>query len=375
MLVVLLGGLGIGTLVSGDDEPATEPVTVPVEEVDGEPSTVVVDRRPVAVTYRVEGYTGGDLSVVDTERRWVRSPYESRIETVPVDDADSPPSFLQIAGFGVLQTGRESEEPAVLAVEPVVAAGDVFVDVSALAPTGKAREVLDRRCEVYRNGGPIDVGLVSEPSQSPLDFVDLCVAEDGLLLHEAWVIDSGLFRVRVATEIDESPSFDDDTFVTGGMSGEGPQTGVLAALTPDSMPPGVAYYELPAVPDGFTHRGRYGYTPPRPQLQPDQPEPTKVALVLDVFDADDGSGLLVVANGGTSDRSPFVQPDEDSELVDLGPLGEGYAVRGLRQNEVRIGFDGGRFLRVWGTLPVDDLVALTSTLVPTTDPDATLTPA
>lgn len=56
-----------------------------------------------------------------------------------------------------------------------------------------------------------------------------------------------------------------------------------------------------------------------------------------------------------------------------GGAGIGEIVRGLRQQEIRVAFERGRFLRVWGTIPVDDLVALTRTLEATTDPNGQVT--
>jgi hypothetical protein len=378
VLVVLLVALGIGTLVGGgdddddDDEGAAlieRPVSVPIADAPGEPSPVVARRGDVLVTYRVEGSTPDGGAVIDSETHVVRAPYESHVSTVPGEDADADATFLQIAAFGLLQTGFESQ----LVVEPAVAPGDVVVDVSDLEWRHQTRTVLDRTCQVFRNGSPVDVGRVEAATEA--DHADICVDEDGLLLHEEWVVSGAVFRVRIATSIDDSPSIDDELFTPTAPRPEGNEAGVLTELTPSSAPPGVDFYALPSAPDGFELRGRFGYAPPRSSAELNQLEPARVAMVLDVYDATDGSGLVVVANGGTSDRSPFVAGDADDERVAVGgALGEAVVLRGLRQHELRVAFDHGRFLRVWGTLPVDDLTALAATLVPTNDPNATLTP-
>ena len=385
LLVALVVGAGVVLLGGGDGDdddgrsaaPAVDPtpLQVPSEDVEGDATPITLDRRDIVVTYRVEGFTAEGGAVVDTERHWVRVPFESRVETVPGDgsdeDSDVEPTFLQIGGFGYLQTGRDAQAPAVLAVEPSIGAGDVFVDTSGLEFQQQRRTVLGETCQVFRNGGPVDVTIVSEPSTQ---YADICVADDGLLLHEEWVIDNEVFRRRIAVDVDDDAEIDDSRFEPTGPMPNDPQSGVLTEVTADSQPPGVTFHWLPAPPEGFELRGRYGYTPPRAPLDVTQAEPPKVALVLDVYTDGDG-GLLVVANGTTSDNRPIIEVGADDETVDLGPtIGTAAVLRGLHQHELRVPFDRGRFLRVWGTRPVEDLAVLARTLQPVTDPNATVTP-
>ena len=381
MLALVTGERGEG----GDDDVAgpeiQEPMEVPITDVDGDPAPIVVARRPYEVTYRVEGFTPGQGAVIDTERRWVRPPFDSRVESRAGDGERGQLTFLQVATFGFLQTGREDEEPAVLATEPVVAPGDarLAADVdSAVAAgvlewQGQERTVLGRRCQVFRTGTPIDVATPGPPVESPLSYADLCIGDDGVLLHEEWVIDGNVFRRRIATSIEARDDLDDALFRPTGLRPEPPGDGVLREVSNDSQPPGVDFYDLVRPPAGFGHLGRFGYTPPRAPLDLTQGDPAKVAQLLDVYVDDDG-GLLVVANGGTSDRSPFIpQPDEE-DAVDLGDLGTGEVVVGLRQHEVRVGLAGGRFVRVWGTIAVEDLIEVARSLQASNDPDGEVTP-
>lgn len=391
VLAVVFLGMGLLALFvrrdddgdTGGEAPAgtavVTPTTVEGTPVEGDPDPIVVEHGDYAATYRIEGFTEDGGAVVDLERRWVRAPYASRVETVPSRAEDAKPTFVQISDFGILQTGREDEEPVVLRTEPTSAPGDarIDVDVDAAIEAGvlewrhEERTILDRRCQVFRAGGPIDVATLTPPEAER--WADLCIADDGLLLQEEWVIDGEPFRRRTLIELDESPALDDDLFVPLGRVSDGPEGGSFAELTADSVPPGVAFYSLAAPPAGFRHRGRFGYSPPRAPLDVNRPEPSKVALVLDVYEGDDG-GLLVVANGGTSDNTPVVEVGPDDATVDLGPAGRGEVVLGLHQNEVRTGFDHGRFLRVYGTLPVEDLAGIARTLTVTTDPNGTVTP-
>ena len=381
--MLVLAALGVGALLSRDDDDAEpvaddagptieEPLEVPIEAIDGEPAPVEVVRTPVAITYRVEGFANEGGAVIDTERRWVRPPFESRVETTPGEDGEGAPTFLQIARFAEVQTGRESESPVILTVEPAVAPGVARVDVSALEWRGQGRTVLERTCEVYRAGGPIDVASLEPPTDET--WADLCVDETGLVLHEEWVVGGEVFRRRIAVDVDESPSLDGPLFTMTGVRAEGDAGGLLVEVTADSRPADVAHFELASSPEGFTHRGRYGFTPPRGQTEVNQPEPPRVASILDVYE-DGAGGFVVVDNGGTTDRRPLFQTDAGATRVDLGPeLGTGEVVLGLRQAEVRVALDGGRFVRVWGTLPLRDLVALARTLVPVTDPNGAVTP-
>ena len=377
---------GSGERIDRSSTPGTAvitPTTIEGTPVEGDPEPIEVVRGDYAATYRIEGFVEGGGAVVDIERRWVRPPFASRVETVPSGAADdAEPTYLQVSDFGVLQTGREDEAPIVLRSEPGVAPGDIRIDVDidAAIDAGllewrhEERTIEDRRCQVFRAGGPVDIATLTAPKADEETWADLCIGDDGLLLQEEWVIDGEPFRRRTLIELDTSPALDDTLFAPGGTVTEGSEGGSLGELTADSVPPGVAFYALESPPPGFRLRGRYGYSPPRASFDASTgSEPARVALILDVYEDDDG-GVLVVANGGTSDTSTIVEVGPDDATVDLGAIGTAEIVLGLHQNEVRVGFERGRFLRVYGTLPVDDLAAIARTLTVTTDPNGTVTP-
>ena len=393
VIAVVFVGLGLLALFGrADDDDGDEddgppgtavvtPTTIESTQVEGDPDPIALGGSPYAITYRVEGFTDDGGAVIDLEHRWVRPPYASRVETAPEGDDDAPPTFVQISDFGVVQTGREDESPAILRTEPSVAPGDVRIaaDVEAATDAGvlewrhEERTVLDRRCQVFRAGSPIDVATLAPPDADAEQWADICVSDDGLVLQEEWVIAGEPFRRRTAIEIDESPELDDELFVPGGQVGDGADVGALAELTADSVQPGVPFYALQRPPDGFRHRGRFGYTPPRGKLDFNQAEGPKIALILDVYEDGDG-GVLVVANGGTSDHSALFEVGDDDRTLELGSVGQAEVVLGLRQNELRVAFDDGRFLRIWGNRSIDDLASVARTLSPTTDPNGTVTP-
>ena len=385
LAVVLVGG-GIGASVFGgggggdeDDEggspgPTTEPgrslgeamADAPSRREDGPIEPVGRPPEAYEITYLVEGYAPGGV-VVDIERRLVRLPFESRVESGP-SESPGEVTFLQVAALGVLQSSKDAS----LTSEPQIAPGSAHVDgdvaTSVLEWRHEVRTILDRDCQVVRAGGPIDVATLEPPTST--DFADLCVDADGLVLQEEWFVGGDVFRRRTATELDTSPRIADADVTPTAAIPDGVPGGTFVEVTPDSRAPSVTHWELPSAPEGFSLVGRFAFSPPRADDEMSQLEVPRVAAILDVY-ADGDGGLVVVSNGGTSDNSElFTSGDDDGdETVDLGgALGVADVLRGLRQTEVRVGLDRGRFLRVYGSLPGDELVALARSLVPNDEP-------
>lgn len=84
----------------------------------------------------------------------------------------------------------------------------------------------------------------------------------------------------------------------------------------------------------------------------------------------------MVDRGGTLDGTDVIEPSPHGVPVDLGALGDGQIVFTPQGASVEVEQPGGRFVRVSGTLPVRELVALArslrevegSQLVPTGEP-------
>ena len=385
LAVVLVGG-GVGAAVldtgaDGEDPPPSErptdgrevvssTTTVPSREVDG--SFEPIGRPPVAyaLTYRVEGFAV-DGAIIDIEERAVRLPWASRVSSAAAEEPGST-TFLQIADLGVLQTGTAAS----LASEPAIAPGSAHVTPEVaedvLEWRHEVRTILERDCQVVRAAGPIDVAEVAAPEEGASDWADLCVDGDGLVLQEEWVIGGDVFRRRTATALEVGDgSIPRDAFVATAERPEGVPGGSFVELTSDSRAPGVRHWELASPPDGFRHVGRYGFSPPRADDDQSVMQIPRVAVIVDVYEDGDG-GAVVVANGGTADQSSLfeVGGEDADDVVDLGELGEGEVLVGLRQREVRTAFERGRFLRVYGTLEVDELIQLARTLVPNDEPGA-----
>jgi len=76
-----------------------------------------------------------------------------------------------------------------------------------------------------------------------------------------------------------------------------------------------------------------------------------------------GPDLLVLDQGGTLEQQRVYEVDPDNELIAIPGLGDAEVRLGLAGNEIRILRPAGRFVRVVGTLPPDDLLAFARSLV------------
>lgn len=364
-----------------DEPPATTTTTsVPTSEVPGDPDLPDEQVAAYRILYRVEGF-GSAGSIVDTEERWVRRPFDSRVETRAGEVPGMPgrPTFSQVAVFGVLESaGSDQGGVGVLTVGPNAAPGEArLVDLSTMEENGLAefrhegREIAGRDCQVWRLGGPIDVGRTDAPTET--DHADVCVDEAGLVLQETWVVDGTTLRRRTAQEVDLSPDLDDDRFEIGGEP-TAPRDGGggFGQVTDESRAPGVTSWELPDPPDGFEHEGRYAFSPPNVEDDTSPVPLPRVGVILDVYL--DGPDLLVVENGGVSSGDQAFGTAQGSISVDLGDLGEGELLVGLWENAVRIDLGEGRFVRVRGTLTVDDLLAVARALEPVDGTGAEVVP-
>lgn len=374
LALLFVGGGVAGTVFSDDDEDGdaptpdeeggrelvTDTTEVPTRTVEGDLEPIGSPPETYALTYRVEGFAPGGDAVIDVEHRRVVLPFSSRVESGP-DEEGAALNYLQIASLGALQTGDPEGTPAALASEPVIAPGSAHVSGDAAADVlewrHEVRTILDRDCQVLRAAGPMDVADLAPPAPNVDSHADLCVSDAGVVLQEDWVVDGSLFRRRTAVELDEGARIDDAVFEATGVRPPGNSGGTFVELTADSRPPEATYWELPSVPLGHVHAGRYAFSPPRGDDDQSLVEIPRVAVVIDVYEDGDG-GAIIVANGGTVDGTSLFTPG-GGEVVDLGDaLGEADVLRGLRQSEVRVALERGRFVRVYGSAAVDELVAL-----------------
>lgn len=266
------------------------------------------------------------------------------------------------------------QQRTVLAVGPLVAGPDLrlapVLDAALardLIEPREQREVLGRRCQVYRFPSSISGGVLGSASE-PGEYADACFDETGLLLEEWWVVDGDAIRHRLALGVEEgapaglaSDLADLPDLATSIPVDQG--GGSIRRMAPDSAPPG-PFFVPQQPPAGFQYVGRYSVVPPQAEAFTD-PEQRDyiITSTADVWRR--GIDLLVLDQGGTLGGVKPFEPAEQGTPVDLGPLGSGEALIGLGGNEVRVVRDPGDFVRVYGTLPTSELAAFAATLVET----------
>lgn len=373
MIVLSLVVAGIVLIRRGDGEEE-----IPSAVVDRRAGSVLVEdgvsaveivRSPASfhVVYRAE--SGREDVVVTTDRLWVRRPWESRLESW----TGAPPGRRrlseEVAAFGARRNAGDDEAPLVLALSPYVPAGDVRL-APALAGALEAgvverrevRRVAGRLCQVYRSGT-----FFSDTQFAPAtadEWADSCVDEAGIVVEEVLFSRGEPTLRRVAVKVEEEPSLDGSLFVTGEPTVEVRDGGGFVREADVATRPEGEFFELPSAPEGFRLRGRYTVVPPQPENFSDPSrESHRVAGTVDVFER--GVDFVLVDQGATlGGKDPFVA-DPASPTIAVGRrLGEAEVLIGPRGNEVRVNRGGGRYLRVYGTLPPGELAAIAAMLEP-----------
>ncbi|MEY2469598.1 MAG: hypothetical protein QOF21_2296 [Actinomycetota bacterium] len=199
-----------------------------------------------------------------------------------------------------------------------------------------------------------------------------CIDSAGLVL--ASEVDG---TADVATSVRTAPSATRATAIAAALAKGfiNKDAGSLRPIAPKSSPPGQPDISLSAPPAGFTHVGRYTVV----ALSKAVLERTsrKVAAgIADVYVR--GADAIVIDRGGRLDKSDVTDEDlggmTDATTIDLGPFGPARAGIGgigpFGYREVRFAPSKGRYVVVAGTVPLDELIALTRSL--TTSPGTQL---
>jgi hypothetical protein len=333
-----------------------------------QPLAFGAEPRSFVLTYRIERYDPTRVQV-STDKAEIRRPYDARVTST----IDGRITSVRASRFGalVISTG---EGPRSLVSPPAPATSDVRL-ASALpgALDGKAaelreqRQVIGRRCQVYRVGTTVAAGELVPVGSKAGEHADICVDANGLLLEEVWVQSGRPLQRRVATALDLEVDLPDDRFTLPGEEALSIEqgNGFLREVEPESAFEGSAY-RLGEPPAGFTYRGRYVVSPPKlsPFQSPldDQGPSAEQVSMVDVWDR--GPDLLVLSQTIAADAVAVPPEAEGSPVVDDVdlPIGKGATFLDLRSNEVRVALPEDRFLRLAGTRPPSDLVAILRSL-------------
>lgn len=336
-MIAALAALGLLLACGGGDAPEPPPTI-----------GAVPDRYRIVYDVETPGSPGTtDVLVVDR-------PFDSRLETG---------TSVQVSTFRRLSFTGGSAEAVVVAQPPGPAASDLRLDLalpSALVETRGRRTVAGRPCQVYRSGVPLSTGALSAPVDG--ERTDTCVDGAGLLLAEEYVVDGDVVLRRTATEVELEPDVDPSLFEVGDPTVPVDRGGgSVLEVEPTSRREG-SFWELDGGPEGFRHRGRYAVVPPQADVFGDpMREGELVASAADVYVR--GRDVVIVDQGASLGGGDPFPPVEGARIEDAGALGEVEVLPAPQVMEVRADLDGGRFVRVLGTVPVDDLLALARRLV------------
>lgn len=364
--VVLLAagmvGVGVWTAVQnlgGDGAATTTTTTAPALRREG---STAVKSEPFRIgegpaSYEIRYRVREPGRPVTDETVTVARPYDSR-RTTATDVSET--------SFARLRSTPSKGTPTI--VSPPPAAVDprpgLVVErgvAEGLLQRREQRQVAGQRCQVFRARASVASSTIAAPQ--PGSYTESCLNAEGLVL-EAWEVQDGrAVRQRLAIEVHsgpvELPEITGPPTLTAEQGG-----GSVLPVDPSSQPVG-RFYELDAAPAGFVRRGRYSVIPPQAGLEDETQRRHAVASTADVYER--GHDVLVVDRGGTLNLERAFRPRPEGRPVDLGPLfPEGELLLTWSGPEVRWGDEDGKFVRVYGTVPIDEVVAVARALRATT---------
>jgi hypothetical protein len=201
-----------------------------------------------------------------------------------------------------------------------------------------------------------------ECTATTVDEQEYCIDDAGLVLMQR-----GKASLEIATKVTVDATAKSATALAGALA-DGfteKEKGSIRPIHPDSAPPGTDF-SLDAAPEGFTLVGRYAVAPLTSEVLKGSRK--IVAGIVDVYVR--GNDALVVERGGKLDKSAVDDVDLGTLVgkhpADLGALGAGEVgiggVAPFGYREVRAFPEQGRYVVVAGTLPEDELIALTQSL-------------
>lgn len=363
IVVLALVVVVVVTLVrdSGDDDGRAASRVVETDPA----FTVGTRDEPYRIVYRLDDLSD-DRVEASTDEVWVRPPFDSRLET----SVDGELQGVQISTIDRLRLGS-LDEPLVIARVPGLAVSDVRVAPltgddavgSDLLERREQREVVGRRCQVFRSGTLLGAGPLVPIT--PAEHADSCIDEEGLLLEEVLYRNGQPTLHRIAREVDLEPRLDPDLFDPGEITLPADGGGGSARPVDPEEPAFGPFWTLPGnePPDGFDRVGRLAVIPPQAERFANLADPAIIAGTADVFVRD--ADFVVVYQGGTFGQVEAFPPTPGAAAVDGGALGRGELLPGAVGTELRFSQPGGRFVHVVGSLAPDDLRTIARSLVET----------
>jgi hypothetical protein len=300
-----------------------------------------------------------------TQEMFVRRPFDSYEENIT-----SGKPYLTMAMRLGTEVLRSKGAAASLVYTPLAPSRrDIRLDAVApyalrthrLALVGRGR-VLGTTCYVFRSAAPLNSGPLEVFGKR--SYVDSCVDRRGLVLYEKTTTRGKVTSERRAVRVGSGSS--GKYSMSGSTLPPEKGGGAMRALTLDSRPSSGPFWDIAQAPSGFRHVARYVVVPSQPEAFADMTaltmSPTGLpgSLVVSIDDVYvRGANALVIEQGSTVNDAKFSPPSGGTD-VDLGPvLGHGQLLLSASASEVAAEpHEGNRFVRVIGTLPPNELIAI-----------------
>jgi len=255
-----------------------------------------------------------------------------------------------------LVTGRQPGPPS----------GDEYVGAEVTELTrrglvvdlGASATVAGRACETYRFSAPPSGPIA--PATRDGDHDDLCLDADGLVLSEVWTYHGKVVLQRTAVNATSSMT----TVAQGAAPAAPPTEGAFppgsyaATITPDAQVR--SFIATPPPPAGFQPAG-----PAVDFRLPDRNARAHAGAVSVVWTFTDGPRVITVEAGSESRGGlPWRDGDTVTEKVTLTGLGPASTAARSDGFEIRVDLGGGHWVRVRGTVGLDQLVTYGHRLTP-----------
>jgi len=243
--------------------------------------------------------------------------------------------------------------------QPGPPSGDEFVGAALSELTGRGladdlgttSTIAGRRCTVYRFAAPPSGPIA--PYDHGADHDDLCFDADGLELSESWTYQGALVLQRTAVTVHtfagaaSDPSLPAPPSLAGAVrAGSGGAT-----VTPDAHPS--TFIAPPPAPSGFTPSGTAVDF-----ALPDAQNPSQTVATSVVWAFTQGPRVITVEAGRERGGAlPWNTGDTVARTTQLAGLGAASTVLRSDGFELRVDLGGGAWVRVRGTVPLDQLIA------------------
>ncbi|MDQ2648847.1 MAG: hypothetical protein M3Z03_04780 [Actinomycetota bacterium] len=356
--VLVLVALAVAACGGDDGDSDGRPSGLPTE-VGDEPATAY------RVVYRLTSPGGSGREVLE-----VRRPFEAHLRQ---EGADGEVTAERWSALGAVVTRSADGSFVELSVAAAPALGDQRLDrmVDELEAAeqltgrrtatvaGRPCTFVDQRSEVATLPAGADPSV--DEAKQITAVVERCVDAEGIVLEERWSSPGGeRLLTKRATELATGDDLDLDLELPEAESLPAASgNGSFEPVDPDAPGPLPQQFDLEPG-EGFSFVGRFAVQPPRLGAPAGD---AGLRVTTDVWRR--GPDVLLLDQGvGTGGATPF-----DEALVwrplDLPGLGAAQLAGNLTSAEVRIRRPDGGFVRLAGTVPVADLVALAGEITST----------